>query len=100
MPIRGTMGRSVADDVTPRALAVLSDDELAAVAQPERVERLLLHGPELTSLQGIEQFVSVRQLVLSNAGGTDLSPLERLPRLETLIIDHPQIREAAARGWR
>jgi Leucine-rich repeat (LRR) protein len=94
------MSRGVVEDVTPRALAVLSDDELAAVAQPERVQRLLLQGPEVTSLQGIERFVAVRQLVLSNAGGTDLSPLERLPRLETLIIDHPQVRDAPDRGWR
>jgi hypothetical protein len=100
LPIRRSMSRGVVDDVTPRALAVPSDAELAAVAQPERVQRLLLHGPEVTSLHGVERFVSVRQLVLSKAGGTDLSPLERLPRLQTLIIDHPQIRDAPDRGWR
>jgi hypothetical protein len=87
-------------DVTPAGLAALSDDELAAVTHPERVRRLVLEGPAVTSLDAIERFRALRQLALHGTGDTDLSALERLPRLERLIIDCPQIRDAPDLGWR
>ena len=52
----------------------------------DRVERLVINGTEIQSLQGLQHCTHLRELQLLQCGLTDIAPLQYLDQLEILYL--------------
>jgi hypothetical protein len=64
--------------------------DLTRVRRPELLRRLLLDGPGIRSLAGIERMSALETLLMENVASLELERLASLPSLRELVIDRPR----------
>ena len=72
-----------------RAIAGRRND-LTGVGRPELLRRILLDGPGIRSLAGIERMRALETVLMEHVMSPELERLASLPSLRELVIDRPR----------